>query len=750
VVLKYGGIKLIYAKSKPIENLKAHTEKLIENYKILESFYKDKIKCNEIMWSLLYKAAKYHDAGKSYSYFQYKIIENINRNNEVKIENIKSPISYDIPHNYLSPAFIPFKSLPYSKAEKKILAQVIAYHHERDEKPHSDKIKEVIKKDLINHIPSLKDELEIEISENPGSLYTSWIDSDNRIKSKDDNYLLYILVKGLLHRLDHSASAEEEIENDCNENVAQYTIEYMNRKGFKVRNLQSFSRENKDKNVIAIASTGLGKTEAALLWIDEDKAFFTLPLRVSINALFDRVSKEEDRQKGQDGIGFKYAGLLHSTSMDYLEESDYKNWEQVYDSSKMLSNKLIFTTIDQIFKFPFKYRGYEKMYATTAYSKIVIDEIQAYSPSIAAVLIKGLEMIHKIGGRFMVMTATMPTIYIDELEKRGIISSSETARGQFLNEVIRHKIKVNEKPIISDIDEIIKRGIDKKVIVIVNTVDRAVEIYNEIYKKTKKTYLLHSLFIQKHRGMLERKIKSFADDDKNTGIWITTQIVEASLDVDFDYLFTEISTLDSLFQRLGRCYRKRKFNLHEPNVYIYTEDVKGVGTIYDKDVINNSKNMIKEFDMKELKESDKVEMVEKLYSKECLVGTEFYSEFKKAMTFLDHLTDEYDLSSNEAQRQLRDIDSITVIPREIFDRIEDLIENYKSEKDIKERKKVRREINKYTVSLPQYKVRSSGSINPCNISGLDDIYILNRKYDFDEELLTGKGVVSNEDLSNIW
>ena len=35
----------------------------------------------------------------------------------------------------------------------------------------------------------------------------------------------------------------------------------------------------------------MGKTETALIWIDNDKGFFTLPLRVSINALFDRYLK---------------------------------------------------------------------------------------------------------------------------------------------------------------------------------------------------------------------------------------------------------------------------------------------------------------------------------------------------------------------------------------------------------------------------------------------------------------------------
>ena len=63
------------------------------------------------------------------------------------------------------------------------------------------------------------------------------------------------------------------------------------------------------------------------------------------------------------------------------------------------------------------------------------------------------------------------------------------------------------------------------------------------------------------RAKLEKEIKEFSNNKEKSGVWITTQLVEASLDIDFDYLYTEMSTLDSLFQRLGRCYRKRKNSL---------------------------------------------------------------------------------------------------------------------------------------------------------------------------------------------
>lgn len=47
--------------------------------------------------------------------------------------------------------------------------------------------------------------------------------------------------------------------------------------------------DHKDDNVVVIAPTGSGKTEAALLWLDGEKGFYTLPLKVSSNAIYDRI-----------------------------------------------------------------------------------------------------------------------------------------------------------------------------------------------------------------------------------------------------------------------------------------------------------------------------------------------------------------------------------------------------------------------------------------------------------------------------
>lgn len=82
--------------------------------------------------------------------------------------------------------------------------------------------------------------------------------------------------------------------------------------------------------------------------------------------------------------------------------------------------------------------------------------------------------------------------------------------------------------------------------------------------------LFHSGFIKKDRKIKEEEILKFGDkNNKSEGIWITTQVVEASLDIDFDVLVTELSDLNGLFQRMGRCYRDRDWSNVGYNCYVF-------------------------------------------------------------------------------------------------------------------------------------------------------------------------------------
>lgn len=711
-----------YAKSNPIETIKEHTDKLLENLEILKRTYGSKIvqvidMPEERFWQLMKIICKYHDAGKVNSGFQNVI------RNAIGEPLIPTKFNNDqIKHEQISPMFVPYKEYQLTKTERKLVYQSIYYHHERNNKLHVDVdlLKEIIKEDIEPNIENIEKELKIQVPELK-TTYLGMVEGQARITEFDDIYKDYCIMKGLLHRLDHCSSAWIPVEDDTKDEISEFVEKFMKQNKFKLNDLQEFAKENQDKNVIVIGSTGMGKTESALLWSNKDKTFFTLPLRISINAIYDRI---------KETIGYKHVGLLHSTAVDYLDEKNEENEFEKIDQARNLYEKITTCTIDQIFPFVFKYRGYEKIYATLSYSKVVIDEIQAYSPEIVAIILKGLQMINNLDGKFMIMTATLPRIYKEKLEKMGI----KFEYNEFIKDTIRHKIQLVDTEINQDIDEIKEKAKTKKVLIIVNTINKAIELYEKLKEiDVSNINLLHSRFIQEDRSEKEKNIKEFSKDRNESGIWITTQIVEASLDIDFDMLYTEMSTLDSLFQRLGRCYRSREYIENNPNIKIYIKNTSGVGYIYDNEIYEKSIELLKPYNGKILEEKIKIDLVDKLYSEEMLQGTQFYKNFKEAFKILDNIID-YDTSKKDAKHILRNIDNIDVIPKIIYDENLDLFNEYENEKDKKKKYELKRKINKLFISInSKNKYKIGNLIIECPY--VKGKYIIDTKYNKEIGLL---------------
>jgi CRISPR-associated endonuclease/helicase Cas3 len=503
---------VFYAKSETKETIREHTDRLLDNLRLLKNSYGHKfVRMDERMWELLRLAAEYHDVGKANTVFQNKI------RRAIRQEMLETDCDADVPHNYLSVGLIPFSQLDLTKEESRLLIHAVGYHHERDKPPDKEMIRHILENDMMNQRNAISEHMKLPLAEKLSFRFVDRLLKRYTIHD-GDQFWNYVLLKGLLHRIDHAASAHLPVEIDIDRSIGASVRNYMKQQGFRKNALQQFTEANQDKNVVVVAQTGMGKTEAALLWIGDDKAFFTLPLRVSINAIYERI---------RDKMGYDAVGLLHSTSGHYLAEKGEENWEAIKQQSQQLSTKLLMTTIDQILKFPFYYRGFEKELATMANAKIVIDEIQAYDPKIAAMLIKALEMIHNVGGKFMIMTATLPTLYLDELKKRNIIDEEHSAFGEFIDtSKHRHRIQLHAKEITEGLEDIVCKAQTSQVLVIVNTVRRAIELYQNLLERELHipVYLLHSQFTQEDRQLLERKIKEF-NDEKINGIWITTQLV---------------------------------------------------------------------------------------------------------------------------------------------------------------------------------------------------------------------------------
>jgi len=250
------------------------------------------------------------------------------------------------------------------------------------------------------------------------------------------------------------------------------------------------------------------------------------------------------------------------------------------------------------------------------------------------------------------MTATFPEFLKDRFKNMGVVYKELN-----LQPIIYHNIQVIDDTIDNYVDIINNFSKNTKVLVVVNTVKKAIELK----EKLSNANLLHSRFILKDRKDKEKKIKEFFDTN-SSGVWITTQLAEVSLDLDADYLFTELSTADSLIQRMGRCNRKGEKPTDKPNVFVFTKDCSGIGKVYHKHLFEST--------LKNLKDglwdwAFKWKLVENVYSEQSLKGTKYLERFNKAEEYIKSLwegTDSLIRSKSQAQELFRDINTISAIP----------------------------------------------------------------------------------------
>ena len=378
-----------------------------------------------------------------------------------------------------------------------------------------------------------------------------------------------------------------------------------------------------------MAQTGMGKTEAGFRWIGNNKGYFVLPLRTAINAIYDRVRKDILLNEKID----TRLSILHSESLEYYTgqftgDTDLLEYES---RGKHLSMPLSISTLDQLFDFVMRYQTYEFKLATLSFSRIVIDEIQMYDPELLRYLITGLKYITEMGGKVAVMTATLAPFIKDLLMQNIPFKADNIA--VFTDDSLRHHVEVRDRKInAEEIGEFYIRSNrgrnSRKILVVCNTIRKAQKIYRELRERlgeTENIHILHSRFIRKDRAQLEHEILNFGrtyDEngqiDCQSGIWISTSLVEASLDIDFDYLFTELLDLNSLFQRMGRCNRKGKKPTGQPNCIVYTRiDAEHLtGTTHgfiDRTLFELSREALKDGDGL-ITESRKIELLNKYFT----------------------------------------------------------------------------------------------------------------------------------------
>lgn len=774
----------IWAKSPSKDNEKGtslyqHIKDILDNLDKIKPYIK-----NDKLYELIKISVLLHDLGKALPYFQIRSVGNRNYN--------PREVTANIPHSIFSLFLInknKLKELIENLFQQKageytqFVLSAVAYHHWRnnfeevvrysnndiDKLLNSDLMKEIInnlKEDLQNIFNGKLDLIEFDkimakeilngaqiqnYAVPPYNLY--WLPM--RVSFEEVNLTEWVKIAGFLMRCDHFASFCES-ENNLEQPIEIPGLDYAT---IKEKLKQKFDKEDEkeiwqvelierkklsDKNLILIAPTGSGKTEFAYIWSKGEKTFYTLPLRSAVNQIYDRSVKLFDEDK---------TGLLHSDADVYLlgDGNESENVDS-YSLSRQLSYPFMVSTGDQFFPYALRPPSFERIYATFSYSRLVIDEVQAYDPKAAAIVVKYLEHIHKMGGKFLLITATLPSFIKDELEKR-IKKEKENVKdfvcidyyeeNKDYDNIKKHKLAFklikNKEKEYQFSNEIVKEFIAKakenngqRVLVVVNTVKLAIDTYNKIQKIIEKENdfyleLLHSRLTYEKRQEKEKRVeKEFSnpkpENENKPKIVVATQVVEASLDLDADILFTELAPVDSLIQRMGRVLRRYKYespnSLENPNVFItvFENGIESGGhNVYSNDLIEITLKLLSDsledlkqnwFDkngyykkkvndwrspktvdqffkaIKKMKDDDfklsetrKKELVEKLYNKELFAESGSYlSDFYKTLDILDagFMAER----KEEAHRIFREISSITVIPKSSLDELKNALEDF--------------------------------------------------------------------------
>jgi len=623
-------------KSHPNKTLEQHVEEIKRIFNKLVSFYE--IETNKDILSLIKKVIELHDIGKRREEFQNYIKDlerGINRrppgsHSLWSLKEIKEKKLYDLDIGELFP----------------LLYFLIAKHHSNLNLEFREETKNSLKGLLLEHYGKFFDHLESKgisrekIKRDYKDLIEKIRDSNLRAFYKDyfrkfDKKLL-ITIADLygLFKIADTLSAKNSIDivnKICRieNNITEEKVKSLINKKIDEKRWRIQREISKYDYLILRAPTGWGKTTISLLFaLDKSykKIFITLPTITAIEKFYQKL-----REKFNVEMYFYfYDAYLHL-------ENDIDDKINTLFYIRNLYSPINITTIDQILLSFLQAGKYFLKRVNLRKSILILDEIHLLTPQMLFLFKKFIEhlvSLYKV--KLLLMSATLSKgimEYLLENAKFGIIDIYGIWNRKYFDEKFYNRERVCfelvKKDILEDLEKIVeenRRG--KSVLVIVNTVEKAVAIYKKLKDEYKinNILLLHARFMFKDRKEKEKYIEYI---EKSKGILISTQIAEVSLDIDFDILFTELAPISSLIQRAGRV--NRYGNKPKAVVYVYyPQEIKEIEEDKRKKYPYDIKEMEKTWKfLEKMKESGNFKEGELIKEIDNEFTKEFYEEIIK-------------------------------------------------------------------------------------------------------------------------
>lgn len=406
---------------------------------------------------------------------------------------------------------------------------------------------------------------------------------------------------------------------------------YKKRWNFSPRTIQEKMSETigamLDPGMIIIeAPMGIGKTEIALTAVEQLAAktglnglFFGLPTQATANAMFNRVDnwlsgiatnqKEKLQIKLMHGKAQFNEEYRNIPNADNIEDDDgsvvVNEW---FNGKKSILTDFVIGTIDQLLLMGLKQKHLALRHLGMSGKVVVIDEVHAYDIYMDSYLKKAVQWLGAYHVPVIALSATLPVAKrnmllqaycLGKYGNKKIKATSEDwqtchsypllsvldgktlkQQSDFSDEIKNvavevKRLNVEDEELINTVNDKISDG--GVAGIIVNTVKRAQELARLAKSKMSSDMnilVLHSAFLAIDRRKLETELQSAIGKNKKRlykMIVIGTQVLEQSLDIDFDVMYTDVAPMDLILQRIGRLHRhqiERPKKLEKPQLYL--------------------------------------------------------------------------------------------------------------------------------------------------------------------------------------
>ncbi|SEJ66339.1 CRISPR-associated helicase, Cas3 family [Cyclobacterium xiamenense] len=341
--------------------------------------------------------------------------------------------------------------------------------------------------------------------------------------------------------------------------------------------------------------TGLGKTftayKAALLlkekFTPQSRIVYCLPF----TSIIDQNGNLFKEILINSGLPEELIGIHHHLSVPENKnekEIDYPEWEYFIEGWQ---KEITISTFVQLWESIFANHNKElRKFHNLVNSIIILDEVQAIKPTLLPALEFVMESMAKFfNTKFILVTATQPMIIPNKIKELCQFESKDyffqKLNRTLLDKSLLSRRNISEKELAEAVyNEFIKRPIS--ILVICNTIRYSQNIFEELSIKLEKGvlyYLSASLIPYSREVLLKDYISPLLKKGKPI-ILISTQVIEAGVDVDFDLVFRDFAPLSSINQAAGRCnrnstndiskvklFRSGKEKIYDPTLLSVTE-----------------------------------------------------------------------------------------------------------------------------------------------------------------------------------